>query len=407
MKKIVLALAIALITASSVAADTIYLRDGRTVRGTVLGFIGGRFAVRLTDNLQGTPANSTQTGNAAAAAGEVQFFRPRDIERIEIDGRSLDEARFQTRNVEVTLGPNWIDSGVDLRRGQRVRITSTGTIVTGRTRITPGGLRSTDPSAPLPRAAEGVLIGAISNDPNAPIIEIGLNRELVADRDGRLYLTANRSTYTDARGSFIAQIRTELDFNSLRNSAGANNNPNGNRGANDSVDRDDQFDPFGNGSGNSNPAPVRPRTGSGNNTDQNGGFGGNNNNNSSRTPRDVTINVPANSRGTDTGIDLRAGEQVTITATGNIIAGRRAGSVSPNGGRAGFGAVLGAYPVPDAGVGALIGYIRTTNNQASQPFLVGSQQTITAQVDGRLILLINDDNVNDNSGSFSVRIVSQ
>lgn len=403
MKKIVLAIAIALITASAVAADTIYLRDGRTVRGTVLGFIGGRFAVRLTDNLQGTPTNSTQTGNAA---GDIQFFRPRDIERIEIDGRSLDEARFQTRNVEVTLGPNWIDSGVDLRRGQRVRVTSTGTIVTGRARITPGGLRSTDPAAPLPRAAEGVLVGAISNDPNAPIIEIGLNREIVADRDGRLYLTANRSTYTDARGSFIAQIRTELDFNNARNSASANNNQNGNRSAND-TDRDDQFDPFGNSSGSSNPAPTRPRTGGGNNTDQNGSFGGNNNNNTNRTPRDVTINVPANSRGTDTGINLRAGDQVTITATGSIIAGRRAGSVSPNGGRAGFGAVLGAYPVPDAGVGALIGYIQPTNNQASQPFLVGSQQTITAQVDGRLILLINDDNVNDNSGSFSVRIVSQ
>src|SRR6185295_19190665 len=54
--------------------------------------------------------------------------------------------------------------------------------------------RTTDPNAPLPRSAEGVLIGAVSNDTNAPIVELGLSREFVADRDGRLYLTANRSS---------------------------------------------------------------------------------------------------------------------------------------------------------------------------------------------------------------------
>jgi len=31
-------------------------------------------------------------------------------------------------------------------------------------------------------------------------------------RDGRLYLTANRSSYTDARGAFNVRIRKELDL---------------------------------------------------------------------------------------------------------------------------------------------------------------------------------------------------
>jgi len=52
----------------------------------------------------------------------------------------------------------------------------------------------------------------------------------------------------------------------------------------------------------------------------------------------------------------------------------------------------------------LIGYIRTADGQASQPFFVGSQVTWTAAADGRLFLLINDDNYNDNSGSFIVRL---
>jgi hypothetical protein len=61
--------------------------------------------------------------------------------------------------------------------------------------------------------------------------------------------------------------------------------------------------------------------------------------------------------------------------------------------------------VPTVGVGALIGYLLQTNGQASQAFYVGSQLTFTAPVDGRLYLLVNDDNYSDNSGSFSARIV--
>jgi hypothetical protein len=103
---------------------------------------------------------------------------------------------------------------------------------------------------------------------------------------------------------------------------------------------------------------------------------------------------------------LRSGDNVTISATGSVTAGRRAGVVSPDGGRAGLGgSILGTRPVPNAGVGALIGYIRMPNGQETQRFMVGSQQSFTAPADGRLFLLINDDNYTDNSGSFDVRIV--
>ena len=52
----------------------------------------------------------------------------------------------------------------------------------------------------------------------------------------------------------------------------------------------------------------------------------------------------------------------------------------------------------------MIGYIQLANGQRSQAFLVGSQMTLTVPGDGRLFLLVNDDNYSDNSGSFSVRI---
>src|SRR4051794_11951585 len=129
MRKIVLALLLVVMTVASASADTIYLRDGRTVRGTVLGFVSGRFAVKLTAAIsaQTNTQTSTQGANTALArisgeVGDVVFIRPRDVERVEFDGRPIDEARYLTRSVQVELGPNWVDSGIDLRRGERVQV---------------------------------------------------------------------------------------------------------------------------------------------------------------------------------------------------------------------------------------------------------------------------------------------
>ena len=385
MRRIILALMLLVLAAGVAAADTVYLRDGRVIRGTVLGFIGGRFAVRV--GTSAAPAGTT--ARPGEDDGDVQFFRARDIERVEIDGRSLDDARFETRTVEVTLGPNWIDSGVDLRRGERVSVDASGTITAGRSRIMPGGLRSTDPNAPLPRAAEGVLIGAISDDPSAPIVEIGLSRAFQADRDGRLYLTVNRSNYTDARGSFTARVRRERDFGPVRRNDTARNGNNPNSVA---EEDDNIFD-----TEPSRPARTRPRG----QRNPNDTLDTTPDDNANRGPRELTVDVPGNSQGTDSGIELRAGDRVTVSATGTIIAGQRAGSVSPNGRQGGASAVFGnaRYPFPQAGAGALLGVLRTTGGQQSQPFLIGAQSTFNAPADGRLYLLINDDNYGDNSGA--------
>lgn len=362
MKKLILALIIVMAAASLAAADTIYLHDGRTVRGTLLGFVNGRFVVRVDPRYSTLPSATTDPNVARNRTyeGEIQYFRPNEVDRIEIDGRSLEDMRFETRTAEVTLGPNWVDTGIDLRRGERVRVNASGTIVVGRTRITPDGLPRTDPTAPLANANEGELIGAIGDDSRAPIVEIGSSREFVADRDGRLYLTANRGSYTDARGSFTAQIRRERDLSALDEQDTFRRNPTG------------------------RPRPRQP--------DQ-------------RATQEVTINVPGTSRGTDTGIDVRAGDQITFEASGTVIAGRRIGEVGPEGAAtSGLGAIIGTRPVPTAGAGALIGYMRLPNGQLSSAVLIGRQLTLTVPVDGRLILAINDDNYGDNGGSFSVKI---
>jgi hypothetical protein len=361
MRKLILALIFVMALASFVFADTIVLRDGRTIRGTVLGFVNGRFVVRV-ENRYPTQPTESNIGRNRGNEGEIQYFRPEEVERIEIEGRTLDDGRFETKSVQVTLDTNWVDSGVYLRRGERVEVTATGVITAGRNRISPDGLRSTDPMAPLPNAPEGELIGAIGNDPRAPVFELGSRREFTADRNGRLFLTANRGSFSDARGSFNVQIRSERSLNARDTGE---------------VDR---------GPG------IRSRNRDRNDRERN-------------QPQEITINVPGTSRGTDTGIDVRAGDPITITATGSVIAGRRIGEVGPEGARSsGLGSVIGTRPVPTAGAGALIAYIRTPTGQLSQAYLIGSQLTTTVPVDGRLILAINDDDYSDNGGSFSVRI---
>src|ERR1051326_2980160 len=147
MKKIIRALAIVMAAVSIAAADTFYLRDGRTVRGTLLGFVNGRFVVRV-ENRNTTANPDSNVARNRVNEGEIQYFRPEEIDRIEIEGRSMDEARFETKDVQVTLESNWIDSGVYVRRGERVQVSATGVITAGRSRITPDGLRSTDQTAP-------------------------------------------------------------------------------------------------------------------------------------------------------------------------------------------------------------------------------------------------------------------
>ena len=372
MKKLILAFLtlLTVVLLSGVAlGDTLYLRDGRSFRGTLIGYINGRFAFKV---IESTPT-TTQTATVPKGEGEIRFFRPSEVERVEIDGRSLDELKFETRTVEVPLGPSWIDSGIDLRRNEKVQTTANGTILAGRSRITPEGLRTNDPSSPLPSAAEGMLIGAIGTDQNAPVLELGASKEFVADRDGRLYLTANRGSYADARGSFTVQVKRERDQTAM---------------GEDNRTDSGYSSPFG-GSRQRN----RPRTGQSTTVP------------ATPTPTDVVIDVPGTSRGTDTNIDVRVGDQITFTTTGTVIAGRRLGEVGPEGGKVGgFGAIVGTRPVPNSGPGALIGYIRQTNGQPSQAFLVGAQLTLSAPVEGRLFLAINDDNYSDNSGGFKVKI---
>lgn len=112
------------------------------------------------------------------------------------------------------------------------------------------------------------------------------------------------------------------------------------------------------------------------------------------------VSVSGRNAWTDTGVTVRAGQTVTFHASGQILFGRQASlSAGPDGNPA-FRGRHGAYPVPTAPVGSLIG--RVGNGPA---FVIGSNaQPIAMPSSGRLMLGINDDQLDDNSGAFQVAI---
>jgi hypothetical protein len=115
-----------------------------------------------------------------------------------------------------------------------------------------------------------------------------------------------------------------------------------------------------------------------------------------------TIQVPATQAWTDTGIDVNAGDKVAFQASGEILFGRSAGqSATPDGNPA---VRSNRYPDPTAPAGALIG--RVARN--GKPFGIGTQtQPLPMPASGRLYLGVNDNELGDNSGAFTVVVAKQ
>jgi hypothetical protein len=112
-----------------------------------------------------------------------------------------------------------------------------------------------------------------------------------------------------------------------------------------------------------------------------------------------TILVNSREPWTDTGIDVRAGDWLTVRATGTIqLSDNTADIADPQGTRS--RRTAGNAPLPRAPIGALIARVGN-----SAPFVVGaSTDAIRAPRDGRLYLGVNDDFLDDNRGDFRVTI---
>ena len=114
----------------------------------------------------------------------------------------------------------------------------------------------------------------------------------------------------------------------------------------------------------------------------------------------MTIRVPANQAWTDTGMTVNQGDRVSFQASGEITYGRSPGqTATPDGGAE----RRANYPDPTVPVGALIGKVGN-----SAPFGIGTQaQPLGMPASSRLMIGVNDNELTDNGGFFTVVVVRQ
>ena len=234
-----------------VLADTIRLKDGNVIRGQVIGFRDQQFTVLVGSGAQGRRSRTLiyvedvesiefDSATTAAASGLAnddtqpasttapvsQSPRPTqqpDISRTPVrtnpqSAPGTSPTFFTIKVVLIKLcrsaliyaNNGWTNSGLVVRKGQRLRISSTGRVSLGGGRFsTPSGMPGSPDNDKLMRnEATGALIAVIGDD-NDDFLLIGTRRDFVAQRDGVLFLGVNEGNLNDNTGTYDVVIEAE------------------------------------------------------------------------------------------------------------------------------------------------------------------------------------------------------
>lgn len=237
----------------SAFADTIRLKDGSIIKGKITGFTGGRFTVVIgegprrremifnageiesiqfdsssqSDRVANVPVRRTSStpprivvsdnSRANDTPQQPQRNEPTATRQPEpeVDDTSAPIIRTSTaKPIEVNVkvladntANGWTNSGWVVKKGQRIRISGSGSINIGSGRTSEaGGLYDfEDPSKLLKSVPTGALIAVIGDD-NNDFIYVGTSREFIADRDGSLFLGVNEGNLKDNSGSFDVKV---------------------------------------------------------------------------------------------------------------------------------------------------------------------------------------------------------
>jgi hypothetical protein len=115
-----------------------------------------------------------------------------------------------------------------------------------------------------------------------------------------------------------------------------------------------------------------------------------------------TVDLKPTDGWVDTGLDLKIGDTVKVTATGELQYSNAKQSNGPEGLPRGFADLARIMQFNDAGRGALIG--RVGSSEADRPFLIGANVSRHSPISGRLFVAINQSSMDSATGSYSVTI---
>ena len=248
-----IALVLALSLSAVAVADTIRLKDGSVIRGQVIAFNNQQFTVLVGSGARGRRSQITlymedvesiefdsAAGSGPVAGNDdassrpstpstnrppVQRPSPSQNTQTEPDDNNNTASQPSSRpgsqssptffqiNTRVrgdNAANGWTNSGLVVRRGQRIRLSATGSVMIGGGRVsTPVGLTGIQDSGKLmPAYPTGSLIAVIGDD-NDDFISIGGRREFIAQRDGVLFLGINEGNLNDNTGAYDVVIEAE------------------------------------------------------------------------------------------------------------------------------------------------------------------------------------------------------
>jgi hypothetical protein len=247
MKKFVfrslLMVALAMVASLPVLADTVRLKNGSVIRGQIVSFKNEQFTIVVGGGARGRTSRITvymedvdsiefdSAGNAGNSTGpnddnannntQPNYQPPANNQSPNNQPSNNQPAAnnsgaaptFFQINVRVrgdNTSNGWTNTGLVVRRGQRLRITASGRVTLGTNRVaTPDGLPNIPDRDKLMRnQPTGGLIAVIGDD-NDDFIFVGRGRDFVAQRDGVLFLGVNEGNLSDNSGLFDVVIEAE------------------------------------------------------------------------------------------------------------------------------------------------------------------------------------------------------
>lgn len=244
-----------------ILADTIRLKDGSVIRGQIVSFKNEQFTILVGAGARGRrsritvymedvesiefdgagmasgPGDDNSTGNNSSSNTNTQptYQPPTTIpsnqtrptpSTANTESQTSNSGRGASTNQPVSFQVNtrvradnanngWSNTGLVVRRGQRLKITATGRVSLGRDPRTGNlvwsnadGIVREDKDKLVRGERTGGLIAVIGDD-NDDFIFVGSSHDFVAQHDGVLFLGINEGNLSDNTGSLEVVIEAE------------------------------------------------------------------------------------------------------------------------------------------------------------------------------------------------------
>ncbi len=227
--------------------DTVRLKDGRIIKGKITNFGNGKFTILFDEgarsrqmSFSADEVDSITFESDSAPASVIKTSNPVSTNNganntVITVGKNTGVNAAQQNNLPKTGSPpnttantssgfpkpvtlavkvladstsnGWTNSGWVVRKGQKIKITSSGRVSLGNGLYsTPDGIPSLfDNEKLMKKQPTGGLIAVIGDD-NNDFLFVGNSLEFVAARDGALFLGVNEGNLDDNSGAFDVRI---------------------------------------------------------------------------------------------------------------------------------------------------------------------------------------------------------